>query len=60
MKEVRTRLGNVKLKRGKWQSGRFGGPQLDARFSDFELSVLFYAGKAITTSFYVSTSSRSA
>ena len=56
MKEVRARLGDVKLTSGKWQSSGFGGPELLASLPDYEFSVLFYDGKVITTSFRVFTS----
>jgi hypothetical protein len=56
MKEVRTRLGKAKVKRGKWESGGVGGPELVAKFPDHTFIVMFYEGKAITTSFRVLTS----
>jgi hypothetical protein len=56
VKDVRTRLGKAEVKRGKWESDGFGGPELVARFPGHEFSVLFYQGKAITASFRVFTS----
>ncbi len=56
VKDARTRLGKAKVKRGKWASGGFGGPELVAVFPGYEFTVLFYEGKAITTSFRVFTS----
>lgn len=53
--DARSRLAGAQLTETEWHSGALGGPELDARFPDYELSVLFHNGKAVTTSFHVLT-----
>lgn len=50
MSEARSRLAGGKLSEGEWSGGSFGGKELVASFSHYEVRVMFLAGKAITTS----------
>ncbi len=50
LEAARSRLAGAKLSEDEWNEGGFGGKQLVAEFSGYEVRVLFLDDKAITTS----------
>jgi hypothetical protein len=58
LSEARNRLASAQLSEGDWSKGRFGGRRLIAKFPEYEVRVLFWNGKAITTSVQILSKSK--
>jgi len=54
MAEVRARLVGAKMSETEWQATGYGGKELDATFQSYEVHVMFWNDRVITTSVEVS------